>query len=294
MTNMVSNIEIPKKGFTHSGKFHADDVFSAALLTYLNPEIKIIRGNEVPEGFDGIVFDIGGGEFDHHQSDHRFREDDTPYAAFGLLWEAFGASIVGEEEAKRFESDFVQPLDISDNTGSPNMLANVISYFNPTWDSQCSHDEAFEEAKQFALTILRKKFELIDSIYRAQDMVTEALTKMEEDILVLPISAPWKKFVKGTTTEFVVFPSNRGGYCAQAVPAEKDEEEEERGLKVDFPKEWAGLRDKELEEKSGIKGLRFCHNSRFLIAAETLEGAILACKAAKDSKELEMQDGEKQ
>lgn len=25
--------------FTHSGKFHADDVFSAALLLYLNPEI---------------------------------------------------------------------------------------------------------------------------------------------------------------------------------------------------------------------------------------------------------------
>lgn len=32
--------------FTHSGKFHADDVFSAALLLYLNPEIQIIRGNQ--------------------------------------------------------------------------------------------------------------------------------------------------------------------------------------------------------------------------------------------------------
>lgn len=27
------------KAFTHSGKFHADDVFSSALLLYLNPEI---------------------------------------------------------------------------------------------------------------------------------------------------------------------------------------------------------------------------------------------------------------
>ena len=35
--------------FTHSGKFHADDVFSAALLLYLNPEITITRGNQVPE-----------------------------------------------------------------------------------------------------------------------------------------------------------------------------------------------------------------------------------------------------
>ena len=36
--------------FTHSGKFHADDVFSSALLLYLNPEITILRGNRAPDG----------------------------------------------------------------------------------------------------------------------------------------------------------------------------------------------------------------------------------------------------
>ena len=30
--------------FTHGGKFHADDVFSSALLLYINPEISITRG----------------------------------------------------------------------------------------------------------------------------------------------------------------------------------------------------------------------------------------------------------
>ena len=35
--------------FTHSGKFHADGVFSAALLQYLNPEISITKGNKVPD-----------------------------------------------------------------------------------------------------------------------------------------------------------------------------------------------------------------------------------------------------
>ena len=47
------------RSFTHGGKFHADDVFSAALLFYINPEITILRGNRVPDDFDGIVFDIG-------------------------------------------------------------------------------------------------------------------------------------------------------------------------------------------------------------------------------------------
>lgn len=33
--------------FTHGGKFHADDVFSSALLLYFNPKITITRGNGV-------------------------------------------------------------------------------------------------------------------------------------------------------------------------------------------------------------------------------------------------------
>lgn len=74
------------KAFTHGGKFHADDVFSAALLKILNPEIQIERGFQVPENYDGVVFDIGGGEFDHHQADARVRENGVKYAAFGLLW----------------------------------------------------------------------------------------------------------------------------------------------------------------------------------------------------------------
>ena len=60
MNNLLYQIHRPgASAFTHSGKFHADDVFSAALLLYLNPEIMITRGNRVPEDFDGIVFDIG-------------------------------------------------------------------------------------------------------------------------------------------------------------------------------------------------------------------------------------------
>ena len=61
--------------FTHSGKFHADDVFSAALLLYLNPEITITRGNKVPEDYNGLVFDIGRGQYDHHQKDSRIRDN---------------------------------------------------------------------------------------------------------------------------------------------------------------------------------------------------------------------------
>ena len=61
-------MKIPAKGFTHGGKFHADDVFSTALLQILRPDIQVTRGFVVPDDFDGIVYDVGGGMFDHHSA----------------------------------------------------------------------------------------------------------------------------------------------------------------------------------------------------------------------------------
>ena len=118
MNNLLDKIyQQNATAFTHSCKFHADDVFSAALLLYLNPEITITRGSRVPEDFDGIVFDIGRGRYDHHQKDSRVRENGIAYAAFGLLWEELGSEILGEELAQKFDEAFVQPLDNNDNTG---------------------------------------------------------------------------------------------------------------------------------------------------------------------------------
>ena len=54
-------MKIPAKGFTHGGKFHADDVFSTALLQILRPDIQVTRGFVVPDDFDGIVYDCWGG-----------------------------------------------------------------------------------------------------------------------------------------------------------------------------------------------------------------------------------------
>lgn len=265
------------KGFTHSGKFHADDVFSAALLMLLNPDIKIERGFQVPEDFDGIVFDIGFGEFDHHQQDRAVRDNNIPYAAFGLLWRKYGSMLVGEDEAKRFDEKFIQSLDMNDNTGSENQIAEVISVFNPPWDYAVSSDTAFQEAKELAYKILVKEIAHIKSINRAEALVTKALEKLEDGILVLPRSAPWKKFVKDKDVEFVVCPSNRGGFTAQAVPKPENGSE----LKIPFPEAWRGVEKERIAEVSGVETLQFCHNSGFLISALTLEDAIKACRRTK-------------
>ena len=84
-------MKIPAKGFTHGGKFHADDVFSTALLQILRPDIQVTRGFVVPDDFDGIVYDVGGGMFDHHSEPRECRPNGVPYAAFGLLWRLLGS-----------------------------------------------------------------------------------------------------------------------------------------------------------------------------------------------------------
>lgn len=275
--------------FTHSGKFHADDVFSAALLLYLNPEITITRGNQVPENYEGLVFDIGRGQYDHHQKDSRIRDNGVPYAAFGLLWEKLGPEILGEELALKFDESFVQPLDINDNTGEKNELATLIGNFNPGWDSKSNNDEAFFQAVSVAGMILENKFERYLGNERADRRVEEVLTEHaaslasgdtpaeNTNILILPEFIPCQKRLSETNIAFVIFPSNRGGYCIQ--PQKK---EYSMNYKCSFPAEWLGLENEELEQVTGLQSAGFCHKGGFLMTVGMLEDAVKACRISME------------
>ena len=67
--------EIVEKALTHAGIFHADDVFAAAVLELVFPDIIIERAKTVPDHYDGLIFDIGAGKYDHHQGEKKLRED---------------------------------------------------------------------------------------------------------------------------------------------------------------------------------------------------------------------------
>ena len=277
------NTQSITNAFTHGGKFHADDVFSAALLTLLFPNIQIERGFTVPENFDGIVFDIGFGKFDHHQQDKEIRDNGIAYAAFGLLWKEYGTCFLSEEEAKKFDEEFIQPLDISDNTGEPNEIASIISLFNPGWDETLDTDICFEQAKNVAMQILERKFAYIKGETKAYSIVKDAIEKAQDHILILDYFVPWKKNVVDTSIYFVIYPSKRGGYNAQAVPASHESPE----LKYPFLEEWRGVDSEQLPAISGIETLHFCHTSGFLIATDTLEDAKRACMMVLKKNEVE-------
>lgn len=275
-------MQIPDHAFTHAGRFHADDVFSTALLQLCNPKLTVQRGYHVPPQFDGIVYDVGDGPYDHHAKGSPVRPNGVPYAAFGLLWRELGAELIGEAEAARFDQHFVQPLDLDDNKGTGNQIAGLIAAYNPAWDSQAAADDCFAEAVTVAKSLLAHKLDGIRAITRAADEVNAAIAKSRDGIVRLARFAPWKQqCIPAPELLFVVYPSQRGGWCAQGVPARFDKP----ALKVPFPTHWAGLTDAELQAASGIAGLHFCHAGGFLVTGGTEQDVLDACRAALDNEE---------
>lgn len=271
----MKNISDLKMAYTHAGVFHADDVFSSAFLSMIKPDIRIIRTNTPPEeyGEDAIVFDVGRGEYDHHEEPEKKekRENGVPYAAFGKLWRDYAHFLINSDEVKRrVDRDLVEKIDLSDNIGEENLLSAYFAVLNPSWDEDTVSDDAFEEAVEEAKRILGRFISWKESECKAREIVLSS--ELDEGVLVLERYVPWRETVINEMPEvkFVVYPSSRGGYNVQTVPLDIDSLEGQ----IMFPVEWLGKTNEEL-------GITFCHPGNYLLATDTLEHALNAVKMAK-------------
>lgn len=260
-------------GFTHGGVFHADDIFATALLKILNPDIEIMRGFKVPDDFHGIVYDIGGGEFDHHFDDAPVRENGVPYSSFGLLWKRFGRFFFETNESfQKIDELLVQPIDLSDCTGEKNPLSLMISVFNPNWDSSDDDkDKSFDKAVDVAERMLYKLIDSYQATERAHETLARYEANSENGIIVLEKFVPWGELTAKEEPKFVVFPSLRGGWNIQVVPKSYTD----KSARIDLPHEWWGNPD---VNKLTDGHVTFCHLNGFIAAVDTKEHAIEICK----------------
>lgn len=288
---------------THAGKFHADEVFGTILLEKMFNDIRLIRLPEV-DNIDlqnKIVYDIGGGEFDHHQiGGNGQRESGIKYAAFGLLWKKFGReylkklNVVDIEECFRlFDKNFVQFVDAGDNgqIKYENIdiklvtLSDIIEGFNPNWNEDVDVNEKFYKALDIAKIIFDNKIESTISKCAAKEFVEEAIEKSENGIMILDKYMPYQEFIlesknkKANNILYVVFKSNRKGYTVRAVAKELGSFENRKK----FPEAWAGLRNEELQKVSGVKTATFCHNAGFICVADEFEDALKLAKLAVEN-----------
>ena len=300
MINITKNIT-EATAITHGGTFHADEIMATVILEKVYGDITVCRTFRVPEDLkeDVIVYDIGFGAFDHHQKGgNGARENGVPYAACGLIWKEFGSQIVAntcnpELVWNLIDRDLIQGIDAGDNGAMPKAdypaqamsFSAVISGFNPNWDSNEDPDEAFAKAVELAEVVFDNTLASTIAKAKAEQIVEEAIEKAEEHIMVLNQFVPWQEYIFSSTSpkadeiQFVVFPSNRGGYNWQCVPDGLGS----FGQRKSVPEEWKGLRDDDIQKVTGIDTATFCHPAGFIGGAETFADAYALAKKAVEA-----------
>lgn len=287
---------------THSGSFHADEVFAIAAMKLLKEPVEVIRtrDREVLAEADvridvGFNHDPSSGDFDHHQRDFNMtRENGIGYASFGLIWREYGARICGDAEvADAVEQTLVQPVDAND-TGQqisksliegirPMNVNAVIGGFNSRWDEDLNDEQErarFDAALELAGGILEREIASATSGLKAVRVVREAIGGAEDPrIIELSENVPWKQVVVTEAPEalFVIYPK-RQGFGLETVPRELGTFENRK----DLPAAWAGLEQEELAELTGVADALFCHAKRFLVVASSREGIETLASLAID------------
>lgn len=295
---------------THSKTFHADDVFAVAtfLLAHKDEKWQVIRSREEGDILEAdAVLDVGGIydplklRFDHHQKGGAgARSNGIPYATFGLVWKEFGLTVCGGDYFIRDQIDtlLVSPIDANDNgiaiyerkfEVSPYELSQYVKMFNITWKEEAElYDmadkkrlEVFLSLVDWASNIILREIKRNQDKNEAYKIVEDIYNKSQDKrIIILDKFYPWEDvLVAYPDPLYVLYPDgydDNGRWVVKCVPKEKGSFE----TRVPLPLEWAGKRDQELKDTSGIPEARFCHNGRFLAVADSRDGALaLAYKA---------------
>lgn len=290
MISFVKNIQ-DANCITHSGTMHADDVFATAFLELYFGDVKLFRTTSV--NFDevdsnALVYDVGRRKFDHHQVDALKRENGITYCSFGLLWKEFGKDFLKkrnieyiDEVFEGIDKDLIEGIDADDNGIFPKIEADykvkttssIVKLFNPSFNSDEDESEQFLKAEALAKMIFEEEILYINGKVIAAKKVECLLENRnkEKKYLVLDEFLPYEETLLNVEDAnnilFVAYPSNRGGYAIKTVPKSL----EDRTARMDFPEEWAGLCNEELENVSKINGLKFCHLGRFIVSCTNKE-----------------------
>lgn len=286
------------KILTHDQKFHADEVFAIAILKKIYSNVEIVRSRQIDKvGEVDFIIDMGGEYnfekkiFDHHQNDFDLkRNNDIPYSSCGLIQKDYGRQLVNSDDAFSYiDRNLIQFIDAGDNgitfsNGVVNIysIGEAINSFNPIWNSSKSEDALFFDALCFAESVLDREIKKANSILEGDDIVRESLSKVKhnEEFVILPKSGlPKALILQNEDIKFYIHPAGDNNWVSVAVPVE----EKSFVRRKYFPKSWAGLRNEELEEVSGVRDAVFCHKEIFIVAGKTKESVVALTKKALDN-----------
>ncbi|HYE40541.1 MAG TPA: MYG1 family protein, partial [Ramlibacter sp.] len=291
---------------THSGSFHADDVFGVAVLAALHPEHEIVRTREAQAiALGDFAVDVGGewdaarGRFDHHQRGFDGgRPGAEAYASAGLVWSAFGTAYVRQlahamqvtlddsacaRIAADVDASLVRYLDLVD-TGAAMVapgafgLSSQVAALNSTWLEERGLDaagkarlqlERFREAMAVVGRFLQRLVQRRIGQELAADRVRNAGRLLDGRVLFLAEGGmPWTGIVLAEMPEvlLVLYPETDEA-GQRHVLRTVPVEAGSFDARMDLPAAWAGLRNEELAAVTGVPDALFCHTNLFIAVA---------------------------
>jgi len=253
-----------------------------------------------------ILVDVGGGEYDHHQTGGNGARKDIgiKYASCGLIWRDFGIyltrsicdsmnlSISNTTEEfifKKVDEKLIIPIDLEDNgVSNETHLFSFVNTFlmSLSAEEKPLFDDVFKNTLLITIDVLHAGLKSIISQEFA-NLQFDIIANSKDGILFIPSQIfPWQEKVLShnqanpeIAINFVVFPYHHNDYAAQCVPPSISDVMKQR---IPFPKEWAGITTN-LPSISGVSDATFCHNNLFFAKANTSSGIVKMCNIATKS-----------
>lgn len=279
---------------THSGAFHADDVFAIAALSMLHPDYEIHRSRDpkVWAKCDYLV-DVGGYYnhderiYDHHFKNGPAYDDGLKMSSVGLIWSHYGSQICGSPLiADRVCRQLIRQFDAIDNGVTLTQhiddfsdvreisLSGAIAMMNPLDHSQADQVFAGEvvRARLLLESAIAQAKHWIDSRAGLELALKEALAKQSQYIVV-PEDCKWVEHLfnsKGNETIlYAIYPHGDKWYI-RTVPSAPGEFSNRK----DLPSSWAGLSNEEFSKVAQIPDGLFCHHGLFICATSSFQSTL--------------------
>ena len=265
---------------THSGTFHVDDVISTVFLSKIFKEINLIRipSIENKNTNNKLVFDIGLGEFDHHQKNRNGkRENGIYYSSIGLLWKKYGKDYLKNIEVKNIDKvyeymdkELIQYIDATDNMQMEYLKSKTSPDFvklcNPEWNENVTEEEGFIHALKLADEFWNIYIKHAIAEVEAIEIIINKIEETNENYAIFDKELPYRKAVdllKNKNVKYLIFKSKRKCYDIRII--DKD---------MNFKKEIVINNIKQARSLSKISDLLYVDIRGKLCCTETLDSAI--------------------
>lgn len=270
---------------THSGTFHVDDVMATVFLSKILDRVILLRvptTNEL-QTQNKVIFDIGYGEFDHHQKNRNGkRKNGIYYSSIGLLWKKYGMEYLREQNVKYLEktfeymdSELIQYIDATDNMQQEYLKSKISPDFvklcNPQWNEDIPEEEGFINAVKLGNEFWDIYIKHAIAEVEAIEIILDKVNNSDDIYVAFEKDLPYRKAIpkiENKKVKYLIFKSRRQGYDIRAIyDAHKFKSQISKANDLD-----------KIKKETNFSDLIYTDTNGKLCCTNTLESAIKIIK----------------